>query len=43
MSAAHHVGDRRSSAGDQLRIDLHSHSSCSDGTDPPAVLVAKAA
>lgn len=43
MSAAHRVGDRRSSAGDQLRIDLHSHSSCSDGTDPPAVLVAKAA
>ncbi len=26
-----------------MRIDLHTHSSCSDGTDPPAVLVANAA
>jgi predicted metal-dependent phosphoesterase TrpH len=26
-----------------VRIDLHTHSSCSDGTDPPATLVARAA
>lgn len=26
-----------------MRIDLHTHSSCSDGTDPPAILVAHAA